>query len=444
MLRSIGSVTFLALFMVGCGGGGGGEGGGASSPPPPPPIYTVGGTVTGLAGSGLVLRDNGGDDLAVAADGGIVFPTKIASGATYSVTVFTQPTNPAQTCAVTNGSGTMGSSDVTNVAVSCTLNRNGFTGFVSGPYRYTDISSIDASSGPVVYDGAGSYSGGYVLNTSGVISSGSISGSYTAAVGGAVTVHGYTGEVSADGNTIVSANLQAGDAPSVDVEIKQGQTNFTNADFSGIYQVVSITSSGDSGSSLTLTADGAGSYSGSLVQNNAGVITSSAVSGAYSVAADGSLTITPASGSPLSGGISADGKTLVLSQLTAGQPSAFVVGIKQGQTDFTNADVIGTYNIVNYTDNSAELATLSFDGAGHFEGTVTSNDAGTISDSSITGTYAVAADGTLTVWFLHQNVHPFSAVFTGGVSSDGDILVLVFANLPVGSSSTAASVGVRL
>ena len=105
---------------------------------------------------------------------------------------------------------------------------------------------------------------------------------------------------------------------SVDVEIKQGQTNFTNADFSGIYQVVSITSSGDSGSSLTLTADGAGSYSGSLVQNNAGVITSSAVSGAYSVAADGSLTITPASGSPLSGGISADGKTLVLSQLTAG------------------------------------------------------------------------------------------------------------------------------
>src|ERR1700690_2768613 len=33
MLRSIGSVTFLALFMVGCGGGGGG---GASSEQPPP------------------------------------------------------------------------------------------------------------------------------------------------------------------------------------------------------------------------------------------------------------------------------------------------------------------------------------------------------------------------------------------------------------------------
>jgi len=65
------------------------------------------------------------------------------------------------------------------------------------------------------------------------------------------------------------------------------------------------------------------------------VITNGAVSGTYSVAADGALTMTPASGSPLSGGISADGKTLVLSQLTAGQPSAFAVGIKQGQTNFT-------------------------------------------------------------------------------------------------------------
>ena len=105
---------------------------------------------------------------------------------------------------------------------------------------------------------------------------------------------------------------------------------------------------------------------------------------------------------------------------------------------------VGTYNIVNYTGNSAELATLDFDGAGNFNGTVTSNRAGTISNSLVTGTYAVVADGTLTVTFLHRNVHPFGVVFTGGVSSDGNTLVLVFANLPAGSSSTAASVGVRL
>jgi trimeric autotransporter adhesin len=410
--------------------------------------------VAGLAGSGLLLRlDIESDDATqpISANGSFSFrSSKIGTGTKYSVTVTTQPTNPSQTCVVTNGRGTMGSTDVinvavscSNVAVSCSYPPSNGTGFVSGSYFYTDISSSGVSSGCDVFDGVGGYSGSYVLNTSGVISSGSISGPYTTAVGGAMTLGADTGAVSADGNTILIANLQDGTVPSVAVEIKQGQTNFTNADFSGIYQVVSITSLGDSSSSLTLTADGAGGYSGNLVQNNAGVITSSAVSGTYSVAADGSLTITPASGSPLSGGISANGKTLVLSQLTAGQPSAFAVGIKQGQTNFTNADVVGTYNIVNHTGHSADLLTLDFDGAGNFNGTTTTNDAGTISNYSVTGTYAVAADGTLTVWFLHQNVHSFSVVFTGGVSSDGNTLVLIYANLPTGFS-LAASVGVRL
>ena len=409
---------FAALSLGACGGG---SGGGA---------FTVSGAVSGLAGAGLVLRDNGVDDLAVAVDGAIAFRTKIASGATYSVTVSTQPTSPAQTCAVTKGSGTMGSTDVINVEVSCTLNR--FTGFVSGPYFYSDITALDAHSGAVVYDGVGGYSGSYVLNSAGVISSGSISGSYTAAVGGALTVHGYSGAVSADGNTILSAN---GDsyASSFDVEIKQGQTNFTNADFSGIYQVVSVSSQqyDDSVSSLTLTADGAGSYSGTLVQNNAGVITNDAVSGTYSVAADGALTMTPASGSPLSGGISADGKTVVLSQLTAGQPSAFAVGIKQGQTNFTNADVVGTYTIVTYWAFSAELATLNFDGAGNFSGTKT-------------GKYTVAADGTLTVTFARPPCYDCRGsplVLTGGVSSDGNTLVFTHLN---GGYFSAAGVGVRL
>jgi hypothetical protein len=457
----ISCMSCAVLVLTACSGGSGGSGGSGYSPAPAPPppsqraTHTVGGMVAGLAGSGLLLRlDIESDDATrpISANGSFSFGPQvgIGTGTKYSVTVATQPTNPSQTCVVTNGSGTMGSTNVinvavscSNVAVSCSYTPSNGTRFVSGSYFYSDISSSGVSSGCDVFDGVGGYSGSYVLNTSGVISSGSISGPYTTAVGGAMTLGADTGAVSADGNTILIANLQDGTVPSVAVEIKQGQTNFTNADFSGIYQVVSITSLGDSSSSLTLTADGAGGYSGNLVQNNAGVITSSAVSGTYSVAADGSLTITPASGSPLSGGISANGKTLVLSQLTAGQPSAFAVGIKQGQTNFTNADVVGTYNIVNHTGHSADLLTLDFDGAGNFNGTTTTNDAGTISNYSVTGTYAVAADGTLTVWFLHQNVHSFSVVFTGGVSSDGNTLVLIYANLPTGFS-LAASVGVRL
>ena len=95
---------------------------GCSDSPPtgPPPTYTVGGTVSGLAGSGLVLRDNGGDDLPVSADGAFAFATELAGGAAYSVTVFTQPSSPAQHCIVTAGSGTMASANVTTVAIVCT------------------------------------------------------------------------------------------------------------------------------------------------------------------------------------------------------------------------------------------------------------------------------------------------------------------------------------
>jgi hypothetical protein len=50
----------MIATLAACGGGGGYGGGGTG-----PTTYSVGGTVTGLSGSGLVLRDNGGDNLAV-------------------------------------------------------------------------------------------------------------------------------------------------------------------------------------------------------------------------------------------------------------------------------------------------------------------------------------------------------------------------------------------
>ena len=78
--------------------------------------YTVSGTVSGLSGT-VVLQDNGGDNLSVTANGSFTFATSLASGAAYSVTVKTNPSG--QTCTVTSGSGTVGTANVTNVAVSC-------------------------------------------------------------------------------------------------------------------------------------------------------------------------------------------------------------------------------------------------------------------------------------------------------------------------------------
>jgi len=120
MLRSIGSVAFLALLMVACGGGE--DGGSASSPPPPPPTatYKIGGTVTGLTGTvGLVLQTNAGDVVTASAAGAFTFPNRLGSGTAYTVTVQTQPSTPLQHCIVTNGSGTVGTADITAVAVAC-------------------------------------------------------------------------------------------------------------------------------------------------------------------------------------------------------------------------------------------------------------------------------------------------------------------------------------
>jgi len=81
--------------------------------------FTIGGTVSGLFGAGLVLRNNGGNDLAIGANGAFTFTTAILSGATYAVTVLTQPSGPVQTCSVTGGSGTVGAGNVTSVGVNC-------------------------------------------------------------------------------------------------------------------------------------------------------------------------------------------------------------------------------------------------------------------------------------------------------------------------------------
>jgi N-acetylneuraminic acid mutarotase len=79
--------------------------------------YKIGGTVSGLVSSGLVLQDNGADDLTVSASGSFTFATAMASSGAYVVTILTQPAG--QTCSVSNGSGTVGAADITNVSVTC-------------------------------------------------------------------------------------------------------------------------------------------------------------------------------------------------------------------------------------------------------------------------------------------------------------------------------------
>ena len=81
--------------------------------------YTVGGDVDGLLGSGLVLTNNGGDDLAIAANGPFTFRARVSNLSSYEVTVLSQPGVPNQTCTISSGSGSVNGANVTNVAVNC-------------------------------------------------------------------------------------------------------------------------------------------------------------------------------------------------------------------------------------------------------------------------------------------------------------------------------------
>jgi hypothetical protein len=105
----------VAISLTGCGGLG---------------DASVGGALAGLvAGLSVTLDDNGGSGLVLSSNGSFEFGTTLATGTTYDVTVATQPVG--ETCTVTNGSGTVGSGDVTNISVACVVTAS-ITGSLSG------------------------------------------------------------------------------------------------------------------------------------------------------------------------------------------------------------------------------------------------------------------------------------------------------------------------
>ncbi|MBK9131744.1 MAG: Ig-like domain-containing protein [Gammaproteobacteria bacterium] len=93
------------------------------------PSYTIGGDVSGLVGT-LVLQNNGGDDLSVSANGGVVFDAALTNGSTYAVTVQAQPAG--QTCVVDGGSGSVNGANVVNVHVVCANDTHTIGGVISG------------------------------------------------------------------------------------------------------------------------------------------------------------------------------------------------------------------------------------------------------------------------------------------------------------------------
>lgn len=77
-------------------------------------FYSVGGTVSGLAGGTLVIQNNLANDITFNADGSYSYT--ITGGDSYSISVKTQP--GVQNCTIANSSGTP-TADITNVDITC-------------------------------------------------------------------------------------------------------------------------------------------------------------------------------------------------------------------------------------------------------------------------------------------------------------------------------------
>jgi hypothetical protein len=78
---------------------------------------SLGGTVTGLAPGAAVTLSNGTVLLPVAADGSFAFPGVLVAGASYDVSIVTQPVT--QACTLANASGTVTAQSQTAISVSC-------------------------------------------------------------------------------------------------------------------------------------------------------------------------------------------------------------------------------------------------------------------------------------------------------------------------------------
>jgi hypothetical protein len=137
-LASLASLVSL-VAVAACSSASSSPGGGSpdAGPVVPPPTasairHTIFLQAVGVAGTGLVVANNGGDTLPVPKNGGYTFASTLAPGDAYEVTVQSQPASPAQACDVKNGKGTMGTYDVKDVTVECATTLFAVGGTVTG------------------------------------------------------------------------------------------------------------------------------------------------------------------------------------------------------------------------------------------------------------------------------------------------------------------------
>jgi hypothetical protein len=191
-------VTCAVLLTAACNSGSPPPSPTPPSPPPAPATFTIGGTVSGLTGSGTVaLADTGAGNSGAIGNGGFTLPNALSAGASYAVTA---TASTGETCTLTNGSGTLGSANVTNIVVACSASTPAsFTigGAVSGLSLGGSVQLENSADGDEL---TVSVNGPFTLK----VSQGS---GQTYSVGIAVQPSGETCAITNGSGTVASANV---------------------------------------------------------------------------------------------------------------------------------------------------------------------------------------------------------------------------------------------
>ncbi len=318
--------------------------------------FTVGVAVTGLAGSGLVLQNNLGDDLAVSSSGIATFATSVLSGAPFAVSVLSQPTTPSQHCTVAGGDGTVGSAPVTSIAVNCSTDHFTVGGSIFGIVGTVTLKNNGSDDITVSSQGTFAFP--------------------TPLLSGAtydVTVTNHIGAVSQT-CTVTHESGTVGGSAVADVAVDCTTDHFAvNATVSGLATGNTVVLQNNGADDLTVTADSTQTFAGSVASGSA-----------YAVSVVGNpsgQTCTVTNGS---GTIGAADVTATVTCVQA------IYSVK--------ANVVGLSGSITLRDNGGDDLTLTNNGTATFATQILSGGAYAVTVSAQpSGQYCTVQNGTGTI-----------------------------------------------
>jgi predicted SpoU family rRNA methylase len=343
------------------------------------PTFTIGGTLSGLTpGALLSLFNNGADQLNLATNGAFAFRLGLLPGAAYNVTIAAQPTG--ETCTVSNGSGTVGTSNVTTVSVSCKANPTFIIGgTVSGLNTGASVTLLDNATDSLTVSTNGAFTFKTALAT-GAAYNVTVN---TQPVGETCTVTGATG-------TVASSNVTT-----VSVSCKANPTFTIGGTVSGLSTGASVTLLDNATDSLTVSTNGTFTFKTALATGAGYNVTIA------SQPSNETCTITNASGTVASANVSNVSVSCVTNTFTIGGTvnglnSGASVTLLDNATDsltiITNGTFTfktplatgATYNVTIATQPTNETCTIT-----NASGTVVSANITNVSVSCATNTFTI-------------------------------------------------------